>query len=215
MLLESACVHRCFNSSSGLLRVAPLLLLSFLRGWVQHTWEALYTTPLHLKGPLATVKSQRVGDQHLMDALMELYNDTTSSCQQDKLLCLNNCCLHLQVTLLSDIASANGLRIDSSYYKGQSSPQRVCQSKRWPKTYPPTQTDWILWKDALHKAFCLPNNTFRALASPLGEWLSPDDQDWIWWHSPDQRTLFEQLEDGSWQQWQRVTSQGLRLVMMS
>ena len=72
---------QCYVGSSKPFWDLPYQTHGFIAptGWIQHTWGALYTTPLCLKGPLATVKPQQAGDQHIIDALMELYNNTTSN----------------------------------------------------------------------------------------------------------------------------------------
>ena len=172
------------------------------RGWMKNTWEALQQTPLTLKGPDITIPPQRENDQWLMDVLLSIHTDDNTA------ILLNDCRLHLQATLLSDITSADGTTIDINCWEGRPSPNR--KPEHWIKTYRPGRDAWIQWQQALKTAFLQPHTQHRRLSQPLGRWLHTSDKTWIWWKHLPSSTIYQRLPHNSWLSWslrnQRTTS---------
>ena len=162
--------------------------------WIANTWKDLGTTPLHLSGPHLISPLQRENDCHLMDWFMAL-NLTADALKQ-----VNCCRMHLKVTTLSDIATADGKAIHQAAYNGlalKHNPQT-----EWPLTPRPTRSDWDQWLGALKAAF-LPSHSIHRTLRPehkLGAWFKPSNPHWSWWFSPAEHQLYR-LQDTTWTHW--------------
>lgn len=80
-------------------------------GCIKFTWEATSSTPITVKGRNLTVSPAHRGDTHIIDALVK------SGCHGTDLLEMNDCRIHLGVTLLSDMVTADGTMILPTMYK--------------------------------------------------------------------------------------------------
>ena len=166
-------------------------------------WKDLATTPLHLRGPLQSLSPQREQDQSLMDAFiqqgyhsMELYH-------------LQTCRFYLRVNTLADIVDAAGTHITREAWNGQRS-SHTNPTFDWPYSVRPRQAFWETWNNALKATFLPPHSSYLRLATSLGQWLQPEDPNWVWWYSPTENSLYEQERPGTWKQWRIVSHRGGR-----
>lgn len=85
---------------------------------------------------------QRHGDLHLMEHFL-MVTKSTSILRQ-----LNACRLYLQVTLLSEITSPDGLQLERNWYNGEL-PQLPHSKLLFPIQPKPNKTAWSHWKKSL------------------------------------------------------------------
>ena len=116
-------------------------------GWMKFLWKCLDLTPLTIQGPPLAIPAERVHDQHLIDAFVHI------GTEGDELQVLKDCCSHLQVTLLSEICSPDGLTLAQAAYDGKYPKFRHHSPQRWPKSYRPKANKWTKWQHALEEAF--------------------------------------------------------------
>ena len=152
------------------------------------TWRDLDATTLSLKGPCPTIAPARIHDSHIMDLLMLHEEDPK------ELVKLNNIRLRLGLTLVSDMVTADGTRLEKSIWNRQPSDRKLHQSRRWPKTHRPQAADWKNWKHILSQALLVPNCNDRTLSQALGPWHEKDDVHWVWWYSPSQDKIWERTD---------------------
>ena len=108
------------------------------------------------------------GDEFIMDALRSRTNCSPSQLQR-----LNACRMHLRVSRLSEIASANGTLIRRDSLKGTDSAIHLSET-RWPRQARPLAADWTFWSKMLRTAFSITGDN-HTLRSPLGQWYSDLD----------------------------------------
>ena len=91
---------------------------------------------------------------------------------------LNQCQLYLQVTLLSEITSANGLSLLPNFVQGNKHPGRR-STLTWPRQDRPTHTAWREWKSRLAQIYCKSRRGLT-LRHALKQWhtSSPQYQEW-------------------------------------
>ena len=80
---------------------------------------------------------------------------------------LNACRLFLQVTLLSEIGSANGKVIKNNILKKKR--KSIESNKLWPRQKSPDPTTWKMWRSILKKNFCSYENNLQSQFQ-LGSW---------------------------------------------
>jgi hypothetical protein len=103
---------------------------------------------------------------------------------------LNQCRLYLQVTLLSEISSANGVTILPNYVRGNKHANRR-SLLTWPRQErSPHKASWQEWNN-LSQTFCKSRTGFR-LRHPLHTWTftGPQYQTWDTLFDPVSNTLF-------------------------
>ena len=119
-----------------------------------------HSLSVHIQNP-GTIPHQRQHDMHLMDIIITL---NFRPCEIKR---SNYCRLYLNVTLLSDIVTADGMRFNKDMYNGirKQSHNQVHQQK-------PNKTTWAIWRRGLNSL------TFETekLKQPLGAWLVHHNQ---------------------------------------
>jgi hypothetical protein len=160
--------------------------------WIKFTWQAATSVNLTLKGPLSLPKPQRLHDICLMDAFVAHGYDP------QQLQILNDVRMYLQVTLLSDIALADGLELDIAHFEARL--PFTASPYTWPRSSRPRANDVVLWKQALRDCFLPPHAHHRRLSSPLGPWLHDATIHWPWWHSHIAACTYQRVQAG-WQIW--------------
>jgi hypothetical protein len=90
--------------------------------------------------------------------------------------------LHLKVTTLSDVVTAQGKQITEEVFEG-TKPTDWYSKLKWPCQLVTTTKQQKLWKAALEAAFTLSD---RSLQQPLGKWTGPPTQ--VWWSFYNPRT---------------------------
>ena len=116
--------------------------------WLTNTWDflssingvILYTTD-------QTLKPQCLQDKFLMEEFRQLHGIGSAELKR-----LNQCRLYLQVTLLSEIASADGKTITANYVGGTKSAHRR-STHTWPRQPRPPLKAWQNWKKRLNQVF--------------------------------------------------------------
>ena len=110
----------------------------------------------------------------------------------------------LEVSTLSDLVTADGLRIDSRIMNGQKLDRD--NQYDWPRVQPIRRSsdDWDLWRSALRALYLHPlaDPSDLRLRAPfrLGPFHEANDTEWRWWYSPLQQQLFQRLPN-SWKVW--------------
>jgi hypothetical protein len=91
--------------------------------------------------------------------------------------------MHLKVTMLLDVVTAQGKQITEEVFE-EMKPTDWYSKLKWPPRQPVTTTKQRkLWKAALETAFTLSG---RSLQQPLGKWTGPPTQ--VWWSFYNPRT---------------------------
>ena len=160
--------------------------------WMMHTWKDLWQAGMTLCGPLQAIPLLRLHDACLMDVFMSL------DCFSHKeLRTLRDCRMHLEVTRVSDVATADGTAIHFDSWQGKKLDRG--SPYEWPRSYRPGWEAWETWRKAL-KTLMLPHARHRKLAQPLGAWHKRWDEDWVWWFSPSTNNVY-QHQDSRWTLW--------------
>jgi hypothetical protein len=90
--------------------------------------------------------------------------------------------MHLKVTTLSDVVTAQGKQITGEVFEG-TKPTDWYSKLKWPRQPVTTTTTKQRkhWKAALEAAFTLSG---RSLQQPLGKWTGPPTQVWQSFYNP-------------------------------
>ena len=163
-------------------------------GWIDFTWSELSETTLSLKGPLDTVKANRIGDVFLIDELIRLNWPIA------KIQVVNNVRIYLGITLLSQCCNAAGTHISSDVWRCHLNSVTL-RPESWPSLKAPGPTALRAWQDMLKEVFTLPATQYRQLRSPLGPWKQTADDSWRWWLDPSSNAVFEQHRPSVWHKW--------------
>jgi hypothetical protein len=120
--------------------------------------------------PVALCKN----DEFIMDALR-----LRGECTPGELQRLNACRMHLRVSRLSEIASADGTRLPADVLKGAHSAIHPSEAK-WPRQARPLKRDWTFWSKKLRDVFSVNGNApGLRTKSVLGPWKSTlDPREW-------------------------------------
>jgi len=158
------------------------------RTWLTSIWQFL--TMANLKVFISTVtplREQRQGDSFLMTVFVY------AKFKPGELRQINQCRLFHQVFLTSDIATADGKKIDPKYYAAARNDDRR-SSMNWPVQGEPSRQAWTVWSKALNYLV-----EKGKLKQPLGVWLRNPHQQWTWLIRVTSSTLFHQRQDGTWE----------------
>ena len=85
---------------------------------------------------------------------------------------LNACRLFLQITLLSEIASANGKFIKHNILKGKRN--FIASTKIWPRQKSPDKATWTMCRSLIKRTYCSYDNIIQS-QSQLGSWNCQTD----------------------------------------
>jgi hypothetical protein len=111
--------------------------------------------------------------------------------------------MHLRVSRLSEIASADGTSLRNESLQGKDSAIHLSKTK-WPRQARPLESDWTFWRRKLRAVFSR-NGSSTVLRTPLGEWKSSlDVREWPTLMSgiQDSRQAFRRLPDGTYEVFQ-------------
>jgi len=168
------------------------------RTWLTSIWELLDRVQFTIDMRRAwTPSAQRQGDAALMTMFI------SSGYKGGDLAQLNRCRVYHQVFFLSDVATADGTRIEDRYRQPERNRERLSQWK-WPAQGQPDDKAWELWREALTYF-----ETYGKLRVPLGEWLITPHQRWIWQRHPE-TALVRHFKDGHYTYYRPVVSGGTR-----
>jgi hypothetical protein len=119
-------------------------------------------------------------------------------CSPNKLQRLNACRMHLRVSRLSEIASADGTSLRNDSSQGNDSAIHLSETK-WPRQARPLKSDWTFWRREVQAVFSKDASS-TYLRAPLGGWQSSlDVREWPILMSgiQDSRQAFRRLPDGT------------------
>jgi hypothetical protein len=146
--------------------------------WIKGVWEEIHTigTDIPMDEHTKSLTLQQQSDRFLIEAF-------AASGYQNKQLCtLNHCCIRLHAVTLADITTDEGRNLLAGIFDG-TNPMPDASPHMYPQQGQLPPSAWRLWKAALKKA--LQVNNRGQLATPLGQWLSSDDDDtWPSWYDP-------------------------------
>ncbi len=111
-----------------------------------------------------------------------------------ELAILNHCRLYLQVELLSDICSGDGLTLCHGMLECRK-PLVTRKDRTWPRTGKPNPSRWRFWRDALIKCVLPLHARSLILTQPVGKWKGRP-QGWQWLYSPQSNSLHNLRSDG-------------------
>ena len=148
---------------------------------------------LHIQDTMTDFPSPtRTNDQCLMDVIIQLPLLTTTI-----LKAFHQCRIYMQVTFLSEITTANGLRIERTSWIGQGHHNSPLL---WPQQQAPGPKSFRIWRRLLASAFLLghrrrvcPRTIDLRLQQPLKAWLPTSNwlrSCWTAFFSPTTRQLY-------------------------
>jgi hypothetical protein len=124
-------------------------------------------------------------DCYLMEAVAQEGQDLTKA---DRAI-FNSCRLYLQVTLLSDISTADGRAIQRHFWKGI---RQIPGEGWWPKQPRPSERSWNVWRRILKRVFSTNDSGWYinkfSKTNPTG--------DWRWFLQSSTEHLFEKTNEG-------------------
>jgi len=144
-LLQATC--EAFRLESGLVGKIinlPECIYSYVTPtWVSQTWEACQPYQIQVIGANMDYDLPRKANVELMRLFIH------SGFRNTELKTLNKCRMFLQVTFLSNICEASGMKLEHHKWK---KPNRHESPYKWPTIPPPTPMEWHIWQQALQKA---------------------------------------------------------------
>ena len=126
---------------------------------------------------------------------------------QDELKWLNWCRLHLHVTTLSELTTADGRSLTAAALRGEPS-GHFKEAYNWPRTRRPGPSHWALWRSILSQAVLRPYSRRRLLLQPLGQWTDSLDR-WNWLLSRTESILFHRTSD-TWELFRPINARSNR-----
>ena len=169
--LQVGCLHCPFSLPySAWAHLSPIC-------WTKCFWETLQYYQVDLRLRYTSLPLQREGDVSIMEFLLP--HMTTPAARAS----VNRCRCHLNMILLSDIATLDGRSITSDMIWGSRPP---LQSKmRFPPEHPTTK-DWTTWVDIWTAA----TGVTLSLPQPLGRWIKPPHFTWPWRHNSELNEIY-------------------------
>ncbi len=161
---------------AGELFAAPICLEAMVTpSWLKHVWLTVQSLDISIHTG-SGCPPPRQGDIEIMRLFLQ-----HSIRDADTLLSLNRCCMHLHAFWVSDLCTGTG----DALISGAETSRAPCPSPwNWPKTLPPSASDWQKWRLALSQALHLSRSNH--LAIPLGPWLQqPTHPGWYFESSSD------------------------------
>ena len=152
--------------------------------WILATRDLMATNQLSLQFTNSwNFRIARENDAFLMD----IFRLSNLWCDSD-MWALNAVRLYLQVATLSDIVTADGLRIDPEAFQATPSTSRK-STLNWIRQPVITDTQRQLWQQAMK---LLLDNRHR-LTQPLGPWHSEPNQQWSYYYNESTDSLLSSL----------------------
>ena len=130
-------------------------------------------------GPYAKPKTQRVGDEFLMNRLLRRFQEYFTP---KEIRSINKCRIFLQVLTLADIYDRGGKNICANIRTGTRLPERTSKYK-WPYQVRPLTFEWRSWRKAIDITW---TNEVR-----LGAWFDETHQKFNFLHSSSTEHVYE------------------------
>jgi len=165
--------------------------------WLFHVCQFNNDHEIKLNIDHAMLKPKRLWDKSIMDAAQQHFDSKAD------LRAINRVRMHHKVVSLSDICSANGSSLDTTFLSrspfGGSRNDFI-----WPVKHHVSASDYTTWSKAMEFVFSGPNQT---LLTPLGDWLVETDLEWLsewdWFLSVDRECLYFRDSDTEWYRYER------------
>lgn len=141
-------------------------------GIIKSTWEFCWKNNIKIVIPDPAPLLEREHDRFITDVFVE--NGFTGA----QLYTLNQCRVYLEALTVSDISSADGLRLENDIRLGKRLMDRPSRFT-WPESPRPSTKCWTLWESAINQIFGPRSSTLR---QPLGQWLQVPRR-WTWFYS--------------------------------
>jgi exonuclease III len=159
-----------------------------------HTvWEFCSRSGFELKDGLPPTPISRDGDIFIMEAFSLLQFSAA------QLRILNKCRIYLQVELLSDMSTGDGVALHPGSLE-QHEPRSNRDDYDWPFQPKPNNTAWSMWRNALVTAFLQVQPNTLSLRQHLHSWrrIPPC---WKWFFDASTNTLYERTNTTEWKQY--------------
>jgi hypothetical protein len=132
-------------------------------GWIPSIRDFLHHINAVITNATKGLETYREHDSLLMDS------EYIRRASHKESLLINRSRLALQVECVSDIATADGKRIDKAWFEF-STVKPSWSTKRWPRQGNPGNEAWLIWKKFINEALLQGNQ--RQLKQPLGRWIN-------------------------------------------
>jgi hypothetical protein len=107
---------------------------------------------------------------------------------------INACRLFLKVTLVSDISTTCGKRVNRSYYDGDISSRINRPTVKYPRQQLPEKESWAVWRKALQLIYLRADK--HLLKTPLGDWLPAEHYHHQWqWNYGEEALFYQEAPD--------------------
>ena len=154
--------------------------------WLNNTRIFLRSSDLTLTVNTFRTTPHRSADRFLMDDATAWYTNAAIYLED-----INNCRLYLQVTTLSEIATADGREIQPAIFHSASNPQPKSLSTSthlWPRQACPSVQAWNKW----NKFISTYTWNGSMLRNPLGPWYTvQQDRRWPWMYDTHRNLIWQ------------------------
>jgi hypothetical protein len=153
--------------------------------WVKMLWSSLQHFNITIQMNFPSIPHQRECDKIIMD-LIQKYNLTQAVVKS-----LSRCRGKLETIFLSDIMTADGQYIEPSamcFTQGTTRRSRF----KFPREEP-TKSDWETWEQFWQAH----TGQGYKLATPLGNWMQPSHQRWLWFYDTQQQLVIKHIDGSS------------------
>jgi ribonuclease HI len=145
--------------------------------WMCCLHQFLYENNLAITTPRAYKPTERrVNDKLLIDVALEHFN-------KSELVAINQCRLYLRVETISDISTANGLKLQHIIRKAQRPNSHSLLL--WPQQPKPSTKLWTIWRQLLQHIADDANNLY----TPLGPWTNLAHRRWDYQYCPSENNI--------------------------
>jgi hypothetical protein len=159
-------------------------------GWIKSTWQFASESNIKILDDIPDFQPIRVHDQLLIPTFCRL------GYRGQMLRQLNQCRIFLKVSWLSEITTADGIRIEESVlrapFHSTSYPEFL-----YPNQVLPPSSSWQAWREALSKL-----STDGRLRRPLGPFLRTDTV--CWWFDSSSMHLYHVKQNGTFDMFRKA-----------
>ena len=156
--------------------------------WIQHTWKFASEYGVEIHPKVEEINLRRRGDVSIMQTVIE-----SNLLSANELKWFNRCRLYLRVATLADITSPNGKVLRKDCLDGIR--QAFYRQLGWPNWEKPPLYAWTVWRKTLRLVFT--DGLTPVLKQQLGQWYELNTQEWEWFLTRDNNTLWKR-EGNCW-----------------
>ena len=167
---------------------------------IKFIWKFAFDNDIIIQDNVtANLELRRQNDIFLMEQFV--YEDFSEA----ELQHINRCRLYMQAVTLADVTNGHGNKIEQDILNCKKDEDRP-HYYGWPTQPRPYQRARQLWKRALKKAFPRVDGRLE-LQYTLGRWIE-NYNDWIWYLNVENRLLYKQHTNNTWQLFRNVNRAG-------